>query len=128
MPKLTRIFYVEDEPDILEVAKIALGDIGGFEVGSASSGQEALQRLAAFSPDLILLDVMMPGMDGPTTLCELRKIPTLKDIPVIFMTAKVQPKEIEHFKAIGALEVIAKPFDPMTLAGQLSKIWERHCV
>ncbi len=128
MSELKRIFYVEDEPDILEVAKIALGDIGGFEVGGASSGQEALGRLEAFGPDLILLDVMMPGMDGPTTLRELRKIPALADIPVIFMTAKVQPKEIEHFKAIGALEVIAKPFDPMTLAAHLSKLWERHRV
>lgn len=128
MAELKRIFYVEDEPDILEVAKIALGDIGGFEVGGASSGREALALLEAFGPDLILLDVMMPGMDGPTTLRELRKIPAFADTPVIFMTAKVQPKEIEHFKAIGALEVIAKPFDPMALAGQLSRLWEKHRV
>lgn len=124
MAGLERIFYVEDELDIVEVAKIALGDIGGFEVAVANSGQEALKVIGDFAPDLILLDVMMPGMDGPTTLEELRKIDSLKDTPVVFMTAKVQPKEIEYFKSLGALDVIAKPFDPMLLAEQVKGVWE----
>ena len=121
---LTRILYVEDEPDIQAVARIALEAVGGFTLKVCSSGEEALQAAVEFGPDLLLLDVMMPGMDGPTTLEELRKFPELADTPVIFMTAKVQPQEIEQFKACGALDVIAKPFDPMALSGQITAVWQ----
>ncbi len=123
--ELKRILYVEDEPDIQAVAKIALETVGGFELKVCSSGEEAIQDPVGFGPDLILLDVMMPGMDGPTTLGELRKIPELVETPVIFMTAKVQPQEVEHFKSLGAIEVIAKPFDPMTLAQTIRDAWEQ---
>ena len=123
MDELKRILYVEDEPDIQAVAKIALEAVGGFELKVCSSGDEALSEAAAFSPDLLLLDVMMPGMDGPTTLQELRKLSGLQETPAIFMTAKVQNNEIEHFKKVGALDVIPKPFDPMKLAEQIEKIW-----
>lgn len=123
---LNKILYVEDEPDIQAVAKLALEAVGGFTVKICSSGQEALTELPGFAPDVILLDVMMPGMDGPTTLKALREIDSLREIPVIFMTAKVQPPEVAHYKELGALDVIAKPFDPMTLASSVRSIWERR--
>jgi len=125
--QLQRILYVEDEPDIQAVAKLALEMVGGFSVKICSSGEEAMREAAAFAPDMILLDVMMPGMDGPTTLQNLRENPALATVPVAFMTAKVQPAEVSHYKSLGALDVIAKPFDPMALAGQVRAIWEsRH--
>jgi CheY-like chemotaxis protein len=124
MSTLQRILYVEDEPDIRAVAKLALEMVGGFTVKVCSSGEEALREAVAFGPDLILLDVMMPGMDGPSTLKALRALPSLAELPVAFMTAKVQPAEVAHYKTLGARDVIAKPFDPMTLASQVRAIWE----
>ena len=122
---MNRVLHVEDEPDIQEVAKLALEAVGGLTVELARSGAEALAKAAAFGPDVILLDVMMPGMDGPTTLTELRRCPATASIPVIFMTAKVQNHEVERFKALGALDVIAKPFDPMTLSDSVREICAR---
>lgn len=116
-----RILYVEDEDDIRAVAQIAL-DGEGFELLPCASGQEALDKASDTTPDVILLDVMMPGMDGPTTLSQLRKMPHLSNTPAVFMTAKVQPSEIAQLKSLGALDVIAKPFDPMELADQLRAI------
>lgn len=124
MSNLQRVLYVEDEPDIQAVAKLALEMVGGFTVKICSSGEEAVREAAAFAPDMILLDVMMPGMDGPSTLKTLREQPALANIPVAFMTAKVQPNEIEQYKALGARNVIPKPFDPMQLASQVKAIWE----
>lgn len=121
---LERILYVEDEPDIQAVAKLALEMVGGYQVMICSGGQEALDKVGGFAPDIILLDVMMPGMDGPTTLQNLRANPATATIPVIFLTAKVQPSEVAHYQSLGALDVIAKPFDPMALAGQVRKIWD----
>lgn len=118
-----RILYVEDEPDIRQVAKLALEAVGGFTVEACSSGDEALRTLPRFKPDLILLDVMMPGMDGPTTLRRLRELPDSQGIPAVFMTAKVQAHEIAELKSIGAFDVIPKPFDPMTLSRTVSEIW-----
>ncbi len=124
MGTLTRILYVEDEPDIQAVAKLALEMVGGYTVKICSSGEEALREAVAFAPDMILLDVMMPGMDGPSTLKALRELSALANTPVAFMTAKVQPQEVAQYKAIGARDVIAKPFDPMNLASQVRAIWE----
>ena len=124
MTSLQRILYVEDEPDIQAVAKLALEMVGGFEVKICSSGEEALEEAEAFAPQLLLLDVMMPGMDGPGTLAALRAISSLAEIPAVFMTAKVQPSEVAHYKSLGALDVIAKPFDPMGLAAEVRRIWE----
>jgi len=121
---LKRILYVEDEPDIQAVAKLALEIIGGYQVMICGGGQEALDKVGGFAPDLILLDVMMPGMDGPTTLQNLRANPATAMIPVIFLTAKVQPPEVKQYQALGALNVIAKPFDPMTLAAQVTACWD----
>jgi CheY-like chemotaxis protein len=126
MSEPKRILYVEDESDIQAVAQIALETVGGFTIKICSSGDEALAEAEAFAPDLLLLDVMMPDMDGPSTLCELRKLPGLSDTPAIFMTAKVQPQEIEHFKSLGAIDVVPKPFDPMALADQIKTIWKQH--
>lgn len=126
MSELSRILYVEDEPDIQAVTKLALEEIGGFTLEVCSNGDEALERAVEFAPDLLLLDVMMPGMDGPTTLKALREIGELAATPAIFMTAKVQPHEVEEYKALGAIDVIAKPFDPMTLSDNLRDIWTRY--
>ncbi len=126
MPDLQKILYAEDEPDIQQVAEIALEMVGGFTLKTCSDGNEALSEAVGFAPDLFLFDVMMPGMDGPTTLKKLRQESSLADIPVIFMTAKVQPDEVAELKALGAIEVIAKPFDPMELANQIKAIWQRY--
>ena len=123
-PHEKKILYVEDEPDIQAIAKIALETIGGFTVRICSSGREALETIGEFNPDCILLDVMMPGMDGPATLKALRQLPGFATAPVVFMTAKVQPQEVAEFKALGALDMIAKPFNPMTLASTLRQILE----
>jgi two-component system, OmpR family, response regulator len=112
----TRILYVDDEPDIREVVDISLGQHPEFEVRECASGAEAIATAAQWSPALILLDVIMPGMDGPTTLAQLRENPQTSSIPVLFMTARTQAREVEHMIALGARGVIAKPFDPMTLA------------
>lgn len=120
---LQKIMLVEDEPDIQKVAVLALEAVGGFEVKVCSCGQEALETIADYSPDLVLLDVMMPNMDGPTTLKRLKEIPEFSNIPVVFMTAKVQPHEVEEYIAMGAVTVIAKPFNPMTLAEQVREAW-----
>jgi len=125
MAELKKILYVEDEPDIQMIARVALENVGGFELLVCSSGAEAIEKAAAFKPDLLLLDVMMPGMDGPTTLSELRKIPQLEKTPVMFMTAKVQPQEVEFLMSLNVADVIAKPFDPMGLAGNIRDSWAK---
>jgi CheY-like chemotaxis protein len=122
--KLTRILLVEDESDIQAVARLALEAVGGFTVRICSAGQEALQEAPLFLPHLILLDVMMPGMDGPHTLKALRELAGFADIPVIFMTAKIQPHERKYYEDLGAVGVIPKPFDPMTLSSTIRGIWE----
>ncbi len=126
MVALNKILYVEDEPDIQAVAQIALEGVGGFTLQICSSGQEALDAFESFAPDMLLLDVMMPGMDGPSTLKAIRKQPQGRDIPAIFMTAKVQPSEVAEYKALGAIDVIPKPFDPMALAEQIKVIWNKY--
>lgn len=126
MKELNRILYVEDEPDIRVIAEIALEVVGNFTLTSCASGKEALQCAERARPDLLLLDMMMPEMDGLSTLEALRALPATAATPVIFMTAKVQAAEIERYKSMGALDVIAKPFDPMTLADQVRSIWAQH--
>jgi CheY-like chemotaxis protein len=126
MTALNRILMVEDETDIQEVAQLALEAVGGYAVCICSSGPEALQQAPQFAPDLILLDVMMSGMDGPSTLLALRQMEQFSSIPVIFMTAKVQSHEVARYKEMGALDVISKPFDPMTLSETIQEIWMRH--
>jgi CheY-like chemotaxis protein len=112
----TRILHVDDEPDIREVVEASLGLDPRFAVQSCASGDAAIGMAAEWQPNMILLDVMMPAMDGPTTLTHLRGNPLTSCIPVVFMTARAQTREIELFRSLGAEGVIAKPFDPMTLA------------
>lgn len=123
---LNQILYAEDESDIREIAKIALEDVGGFNVKYCTNGNEVMDTAKYFIPDLLLLDVMMPEMDGPMTLRELRKQPGFEAIPVVFMTAKIQSNELAQYKSMGAIDVISKPFDPMTLANTLRDIWEKY--
>ena len=123
-PVLQRILFVEDDPDIQVIATMALESLGGFRVLACRSGGEALARFEEFSPDLVLLDVMMPGMDGPATLEALRRLPAGSATPVIFMTARVQAHEVVRYREMGAAEVIAKPFDPMALGAQVRALWE----
>jgi len=121
---LERVLYVEDDPDIRAVGALALG-LGGIKVKSCASGDEAVAAAATFGPQLILLDVMMPGMDGPATLEALRALDATAATPVVFMTAKVQPTQVAVYRQMGAVEVIPKPFDPMTLAAVIREIYVR---
>ena len=113
---MIHVLHVDDEPDIREVAEISLGLDPGLSTRSCGSGEEALKVAAEWIPDIILMDVMMPVMDGPATLSHLRDNPATANIPVIFMTARAQTRELDRFRALGAVGVIPKPFDPMTLA------------
>jgi CheY-like chemotaxis protein len=114
-----RVLHVDDEPDIRKVVRLSLSLDPTFAVLSCGSGAEALAAAPDWSPDMILCDVVMPMMDGPATLKRLQACPKTVDIPVVFMTARVQRREMQKFKSLGAVGVIAKPFDPMTLVGEL---------
>ena len=115
------LLLVDDEPDIRAIAKLALERIGGHTVTAAGSAAEAVEAVSAERPDAVLLDVMMPDVDGPAALERLR--PLLgQDVPVIFLTAKSQSADVERLKALGAVGVIAKPFDPLGLPGELGAI------
>lgn len=122
---LGTILLVEDDPDIQELAVMALESVGGFTVYGCDNGHIAVKEAQRVSPDLIILDWMMPGFDGGQTLNDLREDPATRSIPVIFMTAKVRADEIERMRSHGALDVVAKPFDPMALSDQIREIWDR---
>ena len=118
---LSRILLVDDDDNIRTIAELSLED--DFHVDLASSGQEAIDIAMVRPPDLILLDVMMPGLDGKATFGKFKEIPSLSAIPVVFMTAKVLTHEIDFYLELGAAGVISKPFDPMTLAEEVQTIW-----
>ena len=122
---LNKILIAEDEEDIRDIEKMALELIGSFEVETCQNGSEVVALAKSYMPQLILLDVMMPIMDGPQALEALRAEDNTKDIPVIFVTAKAMEEEIERLIKLGALGVITKPFDPATLSQQVSEIWGR---
>jgi CheY-like chemotaxis protein len=117
-----RILIIDDEEDIREVAALSLETVAGWEVVSASSGAQGLVRAIEYQPDAILLDVMMPGMDGPTTFRELRNNPATARIPVLLLTAKVQSSDQRRFADLGVEAILFKPFDPLTLATQISGV------
>jgi CheY-like chemotaxis protein len=123
-----KVLYIDDEPDIREVAEIALSLDPEIEVSTFGSGTEGLAALdsGAVRPDIIMLDVMMPQMDGPAVLAEIRKRPELDTAPVVFITARAQSHEQARFLALGAVGVITKPFDPMTLAQELKAVAARE--
>ncbi len=120
MPK--RVLIVDDEEDIREVAQLSLEMTRGWAVLAAASGAEALDRAAAERPDAILLDVMMPGMDGPTVVGRLRENPATADVPVVLLTAKVQQADHHRFAGLGVAGVLQKPFDPMLLGDELASL------
>ncbi|EGN76183.1 response regulator with CheY-like receiver [Idiomarina sp. A28L] len=125
MTKLERVLVVDDEQDIQAIAKLSLERVGGLETLICSSGREAIDKVQVFAPNIILLDVMMPGLDGPATLSILKEKGLVTNIPVVFFTAKVLDKEIEELHSCGAFDVISKPFDPMKLPSILEDIWRR---
>ena len=116
-----RILIIDDEDDIREVAALSLESVAGWQVTTASSGAEGMRLAAAEVPDAILMDVMMPAMDGPTPFREMQKLPELASIPVILLTAKVQGVDQRRFAGLGVTAVLFKPFDPLTLAEQMSE-------
>ena len=123
MAELKRILHVEDDEDILMIARLALADLGGFEVLQCMSGPEAVEKGAAFAPDLLLLDFMMPEMNGLQTLQALRAQAQLADVPAIFMTAKQIEVGQAEFAGLGVLGKITKPFDPVALSNDIARLW-----
>jgi len=123
MKRAVRVLLVEDSPDIQLIVRLSLENSGGFGIAAVSSGAEALERLAGDPPDLVLLDVMMPGMDGMETLRRMRERPGSATVPVIFMTAKVLEHEVTQYKSLGVLGVISKPFDPLLLPETILEFW-----
>jgi two-component system OmpR family response regulator len=118
MPSI-RVLYIDDEPDIREIAVMSLELDSTFEVRSCPDGESALALIPAWRPDVVLLDVMMPSMDGPATLGHIRALPNGTDIPVVFITARAQPEDVDGMLALGAAGVIPKPFNPMELADKV---------
>jgi two-component system alkaline phosphatase synthesis response regulator PhoP len=119
---MKKVLLVDDEDDIREVAQMSLEVTAGWTIEGANCGSAGIEKAKSLKPDAILLDVMMPDMDGPTTFKKIQEIPELAGTPVILMTAKVQASDLEEFKAIGVSGVIAKPFDPMSLAERVKEI------
>ena len=122
---LGSVLCAEDDPDLRLILEASLG-LGNLSPVVCGSGLELLNKLQTHTPDLILLDVMMPGLDGPETLQALRKLPQTAGTPVIFVTARVQPTEVETYLAMGAIAVIPKPFDPTTLASRIKDAWRER--
>jgi two-component system OmpR family response regulator len=122
--KLTRILLVDDQRDIRSIVGLALGKIGGFQVKVCESGQEALENAAQFAPDLLLLDLSMPVLDGLATLKALRARGL--EAPAVFFTARLNAKDAERYRDLGVLGVIPKPFDPLKLGAQLREMWSKR--
>jgi CheY-like chemotaxis protein len=117
-----KILIVDDEEDIRQIARFALSQVGTMKVLEAENGSEGVRIADAEKPDAILMDVFMPGMDGPATLAELRKNPSTSAIPVIFLTAHSSQSELAKLKGIGAAGILNKPFDPITLADEVEAV------
>ena len=116
---MIKLLHVEDDADIREIALMALELSGDFDVVQCETGEVALKQVQSYTPDVILLDMMMPGMTGRHTLEKMREMDSLRDVPAIFMTARAQHNEIEELRDLGAADVISKPFDPIALADQV---------
>lgn len=121
---LQRVLIADDEPDLLEIARIALETLGGYEVATCQSGGELLSLLPVFEPDLVVVDVLMPDMGGLEVFDALRRESGYQDLPVVFLTGLVLERDLEKLRASGAADIITKPFDPMTLADRIGRIWE----
>lgn len=125
MPKrpLNRVCYVEDEEDIRRIVRMTLERIGKMTVEIVEDPHLAIERIVSFKPDLVMLDWMMPGMDGPTLFRKMRDVPETQDLPVVFITAKAAERDIAELRALGAAGMISKPFSPKDLPDQLRAIW-----
>jgi len=123
---LQKILYVEDDADIRKIVSMSLEMVGEYTVAACGSCADALQVVDEFAPELLLLDVMMPEVDGPSTLRQLRKHECTGRAPAVFITAKVQAKDMAHYRQLGVLDVIVKPFDPMALSDRIDEIWQRY--
>ena len=119
-----RVMCVDDDPDIRMILEFSLATVGGYEVRCCPGGRAALEDAPGFRPDLVLLDVMMPDLSGPETLVALRGLSCMQGVPVVFMTAKALPEELEQLLSHGATGLIVKPFDPMTLPTDILPYWE----
>lgn len=124
MEVFERVMCVEDDADIRTILDFSLGGIGGFGLSLCASGPEALERVEAFRPQLVLLDVMMPEMSGPETLIKLRALPVMQGVPIVFLTAKAMQDEVEALLECGATGIIVKPFDAVTLPQNIRIYWE----
>ena len=122
---LNKILFVEDDPMVAELAVMALEEFGGLELNHCISGADAVAQFHDFAPDMLLLDVMMPEMDGPETLRRIRALPNGAAVPAVFMTAKSQAHEQEAYLQLGAIGVIPKPFDPLTVSDKLVEYWQQ---
>ena len=119
---MIKLLHVEDDADIREIAQLSLSLTGEFEIVQSEDGQAALAQVQTFTPDVILIDMMMPGLTGPETLEEIRKIPHLTDIPAIFMTARTRDEDVAVLRAMPRVDVISKPFDPISLPEEIKTI------
>ena len=124
MEKFERVMCVEDDPDIRLILDFSIGRMGGFTLCLCSGGQEAVDKIESFRPQLVLLDVMMPEMSGPQTLLKLRELPAMRGVPIVFLTAKAMQDEVEELLAYGATGIIVKPFDPVTLPDNIRIYWD----
>lgn len=121
---LNRICYVEDDEDIQRIVRMSLERIGKMTVEVIGDPMVAIDAIKAFKPELVILDWMMPGMDGPTLYRKMKEVPEVRDLPVVFITAKASQKELDELRALGAAGTISKPFSPMELPGLLRAIWQ----
>lgn len=124
MTELQRVLCVEDDPDIRSILEFSLRQVGGLEVLMCASGDDALAQLPAFGPQLVLMDVMMPGLSGPQTLQAMRERNWLQGVPVVFLTAKAMRDELESLMTHGVSGIIVKPFDPVRLPQDLRIYWQ----
>lgn len=115
--------YVDDDPDLRNIVRVGLELGGGFTVKLCSTGQQALDEVREFKPDMILLDVVMPDMSGPKLLETFKKQPGISNIPVVFLTSKILPEQLALYEELGAVGVIRKPFNPMKLSEQVKQVW-----
>ena len=123
--ELKKLIIAEDDEDILTIIQISLEEVPNLQLKLCRTGQEVIQEAINFIPDMIILDVMMPNMDGIATIKALQLIPLLANIPVVFMTAKAQVRDIEEYLKLGVLDVIIKPFDPLLLPEIISECWRK---
>jgi CheY-like chemotaxis protein len=122
---LNRICYVEDDEDIQRIVRMSLERVGKMTVEIVTDPLRAIEAMSAFKPDLVMLDWMMPGMDGPTLFRKMKEMPAVQSLPVVFITAKASQRELDELKSLGAAGTISKPFSPKDLPDQLRAIWSK---